>query len=321
MLMGVHCKIIYSEAQWNVPTLKLGHNCVWRDLTTTMLNASAGSILDLEQFRHVLATQLVSSIKPREFNDKMRELELYLVRYNERYPTASYSSANIPNAQNTNEKRNYSNIYYKATNLINIYCVKLIGNPLMAVHENIPKQKVNHQTKIVKNNLKMNTDGWPLQDKSTDGPLIKPSSAVFFQAPTTPTVSYTYSNMGKTKVAEEMDNIRREKERIRSIVRRSVPNSVGNQAEKISIAQRKNPSPGYFSIGNNETFLNYQRNNKEQEAFPYYWVNPGNEIHCHCFNKAKWFEDTGCFRCSKQSKRDKCCLYIPVRSLEKKMLS
>jgi hypothetical protein len=249
----------------------------------------------------------------------MRELERYLVRYNERYPTASYSSANIPNAQNTHEKRNYNNIYYKPTNLINIYCAQLLGNPLMAVHENIPKQKVNHQTRVVKNNL--NTDGWTLQDKSTDGPLVKSLSAVISLAPTHPTFSYSYSNLGKTKFLEETENKRREQERKRSIARRSVPNAVSNQAEKISIAQKNNPSPGYFSIGNNESFLNYQRNNKEQEDFPYYWINPGNEIHCHCFTKAKWFEDTGCFRCSKQSKRDKCCLYIPVRSLGKKMLS
>ena len=56
-----------------------GHNSVWRDLTTMLLNASAGSPLDLLQFRHALATQLVTSIKAREFNDKMRELERYLV--------------------------------------------------------------------------------------------------------------------------------------------------------------------------------------------------------------------------------------------------
>ncbi len=63
----------------NCRFLSSGHNSVWRDLTTTLLNASAGAPLDLEQFRHALATQLVSSIKPREFNDKMRELERYLV--------------------------------------------------------------------------------------------------------------------------------------------------------------------------------------------------------------------------------------------------
>lgn len=79
MLMGVHCKILYTDAQWRVPTLKRGHNFLWRDLTTALLNAALGSQLDLAQFRHALAGQLTTSIKPREYKDKMSELGRYLL--------------------------------------------------------------------------------------------------------------------------------------------------------------------------------------------------------------------------------------------------
>jgi hypothetical protein len=174
---------------------------------------------------------------------------------------------------------------------------------------------MNQQPRVVKDYLEMDTN-------RTDGPLIKSSSARISQFPTHPTVTYSYSNLEKNKFLEETENKRREQERQRSISRRIVPNASRNQAEKIAIAKETNPSPGYLSIGNNESFLNYMKNNKEQANFPFYWINPGNEIHCHCFGnpKAKWFEDTGCFRCAKQTKREKCCLYIPVRSLEKKLL-
>ena len=55
-----------------------GHNSLWRELMTTLINAPTGQPLDLMHFRHALAGQLVGSIRPREFNDKMRELERYL---------------------------------------------------------------------------------------------------------------------------------------------------------------------------------------------------------------------------------------------------
>ena len=76
MLMGAHCKIAQVDGQWRVPALKRGHNAVWKDLTTALLNAAGP--LDLASYRHLLAAQLVSSIKQREFTDRLRELDRYL---------------------------------------------------------------------------------------------------------------------------------------------------------------------------------------------------------------------------------------------------
>lgn len=113
------------------------------------------------------------------------------------------------------------------------------------------------------------------------------------------------------------------REKQRSIARRQMKNGFQNQLEKMENARRNNPFPGYLSVGNNLQFLNYLKESTEQQQFPYYWVDPDNVIHCHCFGypPAKWFEDSGCFRCAKYStKEKKCCLYIPVRGLQKQML-
>lgn len=73
--------LISSEYYGIIPFFKSrsGHNNCWRELTTTLLNAPLGSPLDLAQFRRVLANQLVATVKPREYNDKLRELERYLI--------------------------------------------------------------------------------------------------------------------------------------------------------------------------------------------------------------------------------------------------
>ena len=102
MLMGIHCKIVYQDGQWKLPTLKRyfvflcnfpkklknfhfqlifdgnrGHHPVWRQVTTSLLN-SGQQQLDLGQLAGELAVQMAASVKPREMTDKMRELERYL---------------------------------------------------------------------------------------------------------------------------------------------------------------------------------------------------------------------------------------------------
>ena len=52
-----------------------GHNNVWKELTTLLLNCPHQ--MDLEHWRRQLAEQLVASVKARECNDKIRELERY----------------------------------------------------------------------------------------------------------------------------------------------------------------------------------------------------------------------------------------------------
>jgi hypothetical protein len=41
-------------------------------------------------------------------------------------------------------------------------------------------------------------------------------------------------------------------------------------------------------------------------------IDPANEILCHFFGnpKAKWFEVDGCFRCAKQTKREKSKIFL-----------
>lgn len=122
---------------------------------------------------------------------------------------------------------------------------------------------------------------------------------------------------------EKEEKIRKERERQRSIAQRKIQNGSENQIEKMEHVRRTNLSTGYLKLGNNQQFLNYQKNSKEQQQYPYYWVNPCNAIHCHCSGNppAKWFEESGCFRFAKyKTTEKKCCLYIPVRGLQKQML-
>lgn len=122
---------------------------------------------------------------------------------------------------------------------------------------------------------------------------------------------------------EKEEEIRKERERQRSIARRQMQNGSGNQVENMEYARRINSSPGYLRLGNNQQFLHYQKNSKEQQQYPYYWVDPCNAIHCHCSGNppAEWLEESGCFRCAKyKTTEKKCCLYIPVRGLQKQML-
>jgi len=78
MLMGIHCKVYFSDSQWKVPNLKRGHNNVWRELTTALLNSSSAQV-DLTHFRNVLTSEFLTSVRPRDFNDRLRELERYLM--------------------------------------------------------------------------------------------------------------------------------------------------------------------------------------------------------------------------------------------------
>jgi len=48
---------------------------VWKELTTLLLNCPHQ--MDLEHWRRQLAEQLVATVKAREYNDKIRELERY----------------------------------------------------------------------------------------------------------------------------------------------------------------------------------------------------------------------------------------------------
>lgn len=95
MLMGVDCKIIYTDSRWKVPTLKrygvnwldfnlfqantvcfflayyraVLHSSVWRELTTGLLNSSTAP-LDLLQLRSALVNEFMASVKRREFHDR-----------------------------------------------------------------------------------------------------------------------------------------------------------------------------------------------------------------------------------------------------------
>jgi hypothetical protein len=97
LLMGTHCKIVQDNGQWKIPSLKRqvqqvhyfvfiwltsslmsrGHNDIWRELTTELLNApTSGVPLDLNKWRQRVALQFVNT-KPKEFHEKVREVERY----------------------------------------------------------------------------------------------------------------------------------------------------------------------------------------------------------------------------------------------------
>ncbi|EFX67693.1 hypothetical protein DAPPUDRAFT_261202 [Daphnia pulex] len=100
---------------------------------------------------------------------------------------------------------------------------------------------------------------------------------------------------------EKEEKIRKERERQRSIARRKIQNGSENQIEKME---------------------------HEQQQYPYYWVNPCNAIPCHCSGNppAKWFEESGCFRCEKYKTIEKnvasTLLYVAYKNkCSSKMLS
>jgi hypothetical protein len=80
-------------------------------------------------------------------------------------------------------------------------------------------------------------------------------------------------------------------------------------------------------LGNNRKFLHYQKNSKEQQQYPHYWVDPCNAIYCHCPGNppAKWFEESSCFRCAKYATTEKnvafTSLYVACKNkCSRKML-
>jgi hypothetical protein len=59
---------------------------------------------------------------------------------------------------------------------------------------------------------------------------------------------------------EKEEKIRKERERQRFIARRKIQNGSENQIEKMEHVRRTNLSTGYLRLGNNQQFLNYQKN-------------------------------------------------------------
>ena len=100
--------------------------------------------------------------------------------------------------------------------------------------------------------------------------------------------------------------------------RHQMINGAQNQIERMNFARANNPSYGFLRLGDDPKILQYLANNKEQENFPYYWVDKENYIRCHCFGNpiAKWEEERNWYKCLKTTKAEgKCSFFLPVGQL------
>jgi hypothetical protein len=89
--------------------------------------------------------------------------------------------------------------------------------------------------------------------------------------------------------------------------------------EKMAFARKHNPSPKTLQLGDNDLFLNYLRECKEQVHYPYYGIDYYGMIRCHCTGNppALWLSEKGWLKCTKKSRKErKCFLFIPAVTLE-----
>lgn len=88
--------------------------------------------------------------------------------------------------------------------------------------------------------------------------------------------------------------------------------------EKMNFARDNIPRSGFLKLGDDPIMLDYLANNKEQQHYPYYWVDADNNVRCHCFGNpiAKWEEQFDRYKCTKNTKEEgKCTLFLPVGQL------
>jgi hypothetical protein len=165
------------------------------------------------------------------------------------------------------------------------------------------------QTLIQEGNRGDSTQNFVRQSMPTDDPhiIIQQQNQIMHQllAEKNELLAYKMATWEKEKEEEkkrmkvENDKLKLKqtylamKEKRQSQIRHQMINGEQNQIEKINFAKTNNPRKGFLKLGDDKILLNYLANNKEQQHFPYYWVDQENYVRCHCFGNpiAKWEEE------------------------------
>ena len=109
----------------------------------------------------------------------------------------------------------------------------------------------------------------------------------------------------KKEELEKKEEDRRNYERERSIRWKQMLNGAENQQEKMWQRQQI-PLPNGISYGTNELFLNYLNTQKQQQDYPYYFLNATRQILCHCPGFSLAFVDDikGWVKCGERNRAE-----------------